>query len=185
MPDGDLPDRLARRLRNLRVGAGLTLADLGRKSGLSRATLSRIENGEVSPTAESLARLCAVFQITMSRLLAEVEAPFTALIQAGDQPVWIDPASGFHRRSVSPPAPDLPGEVIAARLPPGAVLDYPVPPAPGVAHHLVLRHGGLSLHVDGQVHVLTPGDCLRYRLTGPSRFAACPADGAHYDLFMV
>jgi len=52
---------LADHLRMLRVDRDLTLQELAAKSGVSRATLSRIENAEVSPTAESLGRLASAF----------------------------------------------------------------------------------------------------------------------------
>ena len=60
---------LAEHLRTLRVDRGLTLQELAAKSGLSRATLSRIENGEVSPTAETLGRLASAFAVPISQLL--------------------------------------------------------------------------------------------------------------------
>ncbi len=62
--------RLAQRLRELRMERSWSLEELATKSGVSRATLSRIENNEVSPTAAVLGRLCAAFELTLSRLLA-------------------------------------------------------------------------------------------------------------------
>ena len=49
--------RLAQRLRELRLKRSWSLEELATKSGVSRATLSRIENNEVSPTAAVLATL--------------------------------------------------------------------------------------------------------------------------------
>ena len=50
--------RLAQRLRELRHERGWSLDELAARSGVSRATLSRLENNEVSPTAAVLGRLC-------------------------------------------------------------------------------------------------------------------------------
>ncbi|MEN3754975.1 helix-turn-helix transcriptional regulator [Mangrovibacter sp. SLW1] len=61
---------LAISLRNLRVARGLTLQQLSEHCGVSRASLSRIENGEVSPTADTLGRLASTYSLTISQLLA-------------------------------------------------------------------------------------------------------------------
>ena len=58
---------LAEHLRGLRERHGLTLATLADRSTVSRATLSRIENAETSPTAETLGRLAAVYAELLAR----------------------------------------------------------------------------------------------------------------------
>ena len=111
----DIDERIAARLKALRTERGWSLEDVAGRSGVSRATLSRLENAEVSGTAATLGRLCAAYGITMSRLISLAEADFRPLLRRADQPVWIDPDSGYHRRAVSPPAASLGGEVIEAR----------------------------------------------------------------------
>ena len=173
---------LARRLRALRLERRWTLDDLAARSGVSRASLSRVENSEVSATAAVLGRLCAAFGLTMSRLLAEVERDLPALIPPERQPVWIDPETGFRRRSLSPPAPDFECELIACELPAGSGISYPASPRPGLEHHLFLQDGALDLTIQGEVHRLKAGDCLRYRLYGASAFKATGERPARYIL---
>lgn len=181
----DLTPRLADRLRRLRQEAGWSLETLAKRSGVSRATLSRMENAEVSPSAEALGKLCAAYRMPMSRLIQMVEQDFAALVPADAQTVWHDPATGFARRSVSPPAEALRGEVIAGTLPADARIAYDTPPVDGLEHHLVMQSGSLTLTVDGTDHLLRPGDCLRYRLHGPTVFQAAADAPAHYLLFLV
>ncbi|WP_372072701.1 XRE family transcriptional regulator [Tistrella mobilis] len=184
----DIPsidDRLARRLKGLRLAAGWSLDDLAARAGISRASLSRIENAEVSATAAVLGRLAAAHGLPMSRLIALAEEDFAARLRPADQPVWTDPATGFRRRQLSPPAATLGGEVLDCALPPATRIDYDRPPRPGLEHHLVLMTGRLRVTVEGAPHDLEPGDCLRYRLHGASRFETTPAEGARYHLFIL
>jgi transcriptional regulator with XRE-family HTH domain len=181
----DLTTRLAGRLRRLRQERGLSLDQLAERSGVSRASLSRLENAEVSPTAEVLGKLCAAHGLTASRLMAMAEEAFAPLVAPQAQPVWTDPATGYERRSVSPPAAGLSGEVLRCRLPPGARIAYPQSPVDGLEHHLVMVEGRLDIEVEGTAHRLSPGDCLRYRLHGATVFRADPAAGATYFLFLV
>ncbi len=179
-----LDRRIADRLRTLRAERGLSLEALASLSGVSRATLSRLENAEVSGTAAVLGRLCAAYGITLSRLMFEAEDDFSALVRHADQPVWVDAGTGYRRRSVSPPSPRLSGEALDCMLPPGTLIDYPAPPRPGLEHHLVLLEGALAVTLGAVRHALSPGDCLRYQLHGSSRFETGEA-AARYLLFMV
>ncbi|MEH6631177.1 MAG: XRE family transcriptional regulator [Halopseudomonas aestusnigri] len=177
--------RLAERLKVLRTGRGWSLEDLAGRSAISRATLSRMEKCEVSPTAAVLGRLCKAYGLTMSRLMAMIEADHQPLVVKSEQPVWRDDATGFERRSVSPPAENLSCEVLECRLLPGAEIDYPGPAKKGLEHHLVLREGGLEITLEGIVHILNPGDCLRYKLHGANSFRADQKLGARYLLVVL
>ena len=175
---------LAERLRALRRARSWSLDELSTLSGVSRASLSRIENGEVSPTASVLGRLAGAHRTTVSRLLADIEGDAPALVRQGEQSEWVDPVTGFRRRSVSPPSLSFDCEVLSCELPAGARIDYPLPPHLGLEHHLYLMDGVLELAIEGTAHRLLPGDCLRYKLTGPSRFAATGRRAARYILVL-
>jgi transcriptional regulator with XRE-family HTH domain len=179
-------DRLiAQRLKDLRAERGWSLDELARRSNVSRATLSRLENAEVSPTTSVLGKLCAAYGLTMSRLMHMVEDDFAPLIRRSMQPVWIDQGIGFRRRSVSPPAQALAGEVLECELEPGTHITYGRPPRSGLEHHLFLIEGQLEVSIDEQTYDLRPGDCLRYQLFGSSAFATPEQCGARYVLFIL
>lgn len=177
--------RVARRLAALRAARGWTLETLAERSSISRASLSRIERGELSPTATMLNALCAQYGWTISRLMAEAENGPPSLVPAGDQVTWQDPATGYVRRAVSPPHPRLRGELIEVSIPPGAVVSYDVSPMPGLEHHLWMLDGSLDLEVEGSLLRLNKGDCARYVLSGPSRFTSRGRRAARYILSMV
>lgn len=184
-PAADFDRRIAQHLRALRVERGWSLDNLAQRSGVSRATLSRLENADVSATASVLGRLSAAYGMTASRLLRMVEDDVAALVPRTGQSVWTDPETGFERRSVSPPSAAFAGEVIEGRIPPRVRIAYEHPPRPGLEHHIVLLDGALTVTVDGSRHTLAPGDCLRYRLHGASLFETDPDRAAHYLIFMV
>jgi transcriptional regulator with XRE-family HTH domain len=176
---------IAECLRSLRSERGLSLDELAKRSNVSRATLSRLENAEVSPTTSVLGKLCAAYGLTLSRLMHLVEGEFAPVVRRSAQPVWSDASVGFVRRSLSPPARTLAGEVLECVLEPGTRIAYDETPRPGLEHHLVLVEGALAVTVGGATHALKPGDCLRYQLFGPSAFVTPKRTGARYMLFMV
>jgi transcriptional regulator with XRE-family HTH domain len=177
--------RLGARLAELRAQHGWSLGELAERSGVSRSTLSRAERAEISPTASLLNRLCGVYGRTMSQLLSEVEAAPALLIRAAEQPVWEDRASGFVRRSVSPPHTGLRGELVEGRLRAGADLAYDRPPVPGLEQHIWVLEGALQVTAQDVEHDLDAGDCLRLRVWGPTRFRCPGPEDVRYVLAVV
>ncbi|PKW11304.1 transcriptional regulator, XRE family with cupin sensor [Streptomyces sp. 1222.5] len=184
--DPDAVDvRIGARLAALRAQHGWSLGELAERSGVSRSTLSRAERAETSPTAALLNRLCQVYGRTMSQLLSEVEAGPVPLVRAAEQQVWEDRASGFVRRSVSPPHAGLRGELVEGRLAPGADIAYDRPPVPGLEQHLWVLDGTLEVTDGERAHRLGTGDCLRMRVHGPTRFRCAGPGTARYVLAVV
>jgi transcriptional regulator with XRE-family HTH domain len=177
-------DALAEHLRSLRMKRGLTLQDLAISSGVSRATLSRIENNEVSPTAETLGRLASAFALPLSQLLTPLEPDYAPLLRRADQTIWMDREKGFIRRILSPPSGRLKLEIIECEIAPNQRIVYDSPAFPGHEHHLVVLAGPLTLIVNDVQYELSEGDCLRYQLRGASSFATGD-EPAHYIIAMA
>lgn len=66
-----LTSPLAKRIRGLREGAGISQARLAKLVFVSRQTVINWEKGRTLPDAESLKRLSAAFGITLDALLDE------------------------------------------------------------------------------------------------------------------
>jgi DNA-binding XRE family transcriptional regulator len=63
--------RLGARLRELRVQAGLTQAELARRTGIHRPNIARVEAGRHTPSLETLARLASAIGVPTTTVLAE------------------------------------------------------------------------------------------------------------------
>lgn len=176
---------LAKRLKALRTEHDWSLDKLAELSGVSRATLSRIEKNEVSPTALILDKLCGVFDITLSRLMLMIESPATTHIKRDLQTQWEDKSLGFKRRNISPPADSFSGEMLECELSSGAIIHYDAPAKPGLEHHLFMLSGTLELSLDGVKYTLNTGDCLRYKLQGCNTFKTLNDLTVRYILVLI
>jgi transcriptional regulator with XRE-family HTH domain len=183
--DQDIERRIAQRLAQLRAERGWSLEALAERTGISRATLSRLERSELSPTASMLGKLCTTYGWTLSRLMAEAETRLPNLVRAAEQLAWKDPESVYRRRVVSPPAPGLRAELVEVHMPAGASVSFDASPIAGLEHHLWMLAGSLSLEVEGSLYRLRAGDCLRYVLAGPTRFQNTGKREARYVVAMV
>jgi transcriptional regulator with XRE-family HTH domain len=155
----DLEARLAERLKFERQARRWSIGELAERSGVSKAMISKMERGEVSPTAALLGRISGAYGLTLSTLLSRVEVQLQALSRAVAQEEWIDRETGYRRTAVSPPhAPII--EIVRGNLPPGAKIDYPASTYTFIEQQILVLSGVLSF-LDGQKYYeLGPGDCL-------------------------
>jgi transcriptional regulator with XRE-family HTH domain len=157
----DSGSRIARRLRLEREMRAWSLADLAERSGVSKATISKIEREEVSPTAVILVRLAGAFDLTLAGLLLRAEGEGKRLSRAADQPVWRDPETGYLRKQVFC-RPDHPVEVVRVELPAGQRVVLPASSYAHIRQAVWVRAGDLVIEDGGDRHVLGAGDCLGF-----------------------
>ena len=80
-PSGHLEDVIAMRVRELRLAKGISLAELARLTGMSKAMLSKIENAQTSCSLSSLARLADALAVPVTALgwATMTPPPFTPM----------------------------------------------------------------------------------------------------------
>ena len=76
---------IGRELRALRLRQGLTVAELGQKSGLSAGMLSKIENGQASPSLTTLQALASSLSVALTAFFRGFEETRPAIhVKAGE-----------------------------------------------------------------------------------------------------
>lgn len=80
-PGGQLEGVIALRVRELRLAKGISLAELARLAGMSKAMLSKIENAQTSCSLSTLGRVAEALAVPVTALFrgldAEREAVYT------------------------------------------------------------------------------------------------------------
>ncbi len=166
----DTGARIAQRVRLERDARGWSLADLAARSGVAKATISKIERDETSPTATILVRLAGAFDLTLAGLLLRAEGAAGRLSRAADQPLWRDPDSGYLRRQLFL-RPDHPVELVAVEMPAGGRVVMPASSYAHIRQVVWVRAGELTLTEGGQTQRLGPGDALGFGPPSDAVFA--------------
>jgi transcriptional regulator with XRE-family HTH domain len=95
---------LARNIKALREGKGMSLGDLERTSGVSKGYLSQMEAGKASnPSLESLRKIAAALEVQISDLLGETKEIATDRLPRGLREFIEQAAAGGLRLT----APDI------------------------------------------------------------------------------
>ncbi|MEV0341853.1 XRE family transcriptional regulator [Nocardia sp. NPDC050713] len=158
---------VARNVRRYRVERSMSLGELARRSGLSKQTLSKIEQGVGNPTVETLSQLGAALDVTARRLLTEWGTP-VYLQRAGDGQ-WVE-GDQWSERMLDETYGSGYVRTLILRLERVSGEPEPIEPhAPGTLHHIYvitgkLRTGPLNDTVD-----LAAGDFVRFPGDVPHR----------------
>ncbi|MEU1548395.1 XRE family transcriptional regulator [Nocardia sp. NPDC005745] len=151
---------VARNVRRYRMERAMSLGDLARRSGLSKQTLSKIEQGIGNPTVETLSQLATALDVSTRRLLTEWGTP--VYVQRNTDSIWTD-HDGRAERMLDDTYGSGHVRTLVLRLERGTTDPHPIEPyPPGTLHHIYvitgkLRTGPLDDTVD-----LTAGDFVRF-----------------------
>src|ERR1700750_2844486 len=162
--------RIARRLPLERGSRGWSLADLAERSGVSRATISKIERAEVSPTAVVLVRIASAFDLTLAGLMLRAEGQGERRSRAAEQPVWRDPETGYLRKQVFS-RPDNPVELVRVELPARQRVTLSASSYAHIRQLVWVQSGSLVITEGGERHALAAGDCLGFGAPVDTTFA--------------
>jgi transcriptional regulator with XRE-family HTH domain len=157
----DPTGQIASRLRLERNARDWSQGDLARRSGVSKAMISKIEREEVSPTAVILVRLAAAFDLTLAGLLVRAEGQGDRVSRAAEQPIWRDPGTGYLRRQVFN-RPDHPLELVKVEMPPGQSVTLPASSYVRIRQAVWVLVGELVVATSRERHALCAGDCLGF-----------------------
>lgn len=152
---------LSRRIRLEREARGWSQAHLAGASGVSKAAISKIERGEMSPTASTLVRLAGAFGLTLAGLLLKAEQDASNLSPVAEQPRWRDPDSGYTRQQVFM-RPHHPVELVKVTLPAGASVTMPQESYTHIRQVVWVLEGELHLQENGLPYRLEAGDALGF-----------------------
>ena len=180
-----LTEHIARRVRELRSAAGLSLDDLAGRCGVSRSMISLIERGESSPTAVVLEKLAVGLGVSLASLFDASRPGADPLSRRATQREWRDPASGYVRRNVSPAGFDSPIQIVEVNFPPGARVAYESGPRqPRLWQQVWVLQGRIELTLGEQRHTLDTGDFLAMQLDQPLSYHNPTRQPARYAVVL-
>jgi transcriptional regulator with XRE-family HTH domain len=155
------------RLRQLRKQKAMSARHVAGAAGVSAAYLSRLENGHVSPTVATLARLVEAMGETMATLFQEPPGPDEVVVRRGDRPLMR--SRGVLDSQVTPGwAKRL--EILESLVEPGQGSGERLHTHAGDEECVLVLEGELDLHLGAQRHHLEVGDSATFDCRSPHRW---------------
>lgn len=160
---------LAANLRRLRIARRLSLSELGRATGISKATLSSIENGRANPTVDTLSGLAGELRVSIAELLEEPPLGEIRIVRGAR--ARVGELDGIPQRDVD--ELDVDGELRVAELSlaAGQARELAAKPVGSRAHVFVLE-GRLIAGPVERITELTAGDYSSFPTDVPHVYEA-------------
>lgn len=163
------------RLRQLRERKSLTARQVAELAGLTPAYLSRLENGRISPTVATLAKLVAAMGETMAALFSDAPGPRDPVVRRGERNLVR--SRGVLDSQVTPWwAKQL--EVLESLVDPGQGSSGDLHTHAGDEECVLVLEGSLELFLGADRHHLEVGDSATFDCRTPHRWrnpSAAPA----------
>lgn len=161
---------IAAALRRERDRAGISLAELARRAGLAKSTLSQLEAGAGNPSIETLWSLGVALGVPFSRLV-EPQIPTVRVVRAGEGTRLRSDHSDFAAALLSAGAADVRRDLYVMELEPGRARQAEAH-VPGTVEHLVVAAGRIRTGPDADPVELGPGDYVTFPGDVPHRYLA-------------
>jgi transcriptional regulator with XRE-family HTH domain len=179
----ELGRRVAENLRQRRKARSMSLDDLARASGVSRAALSQIETHKSNPTVGVLWKIAVGLGIPFAELIGAPRSG-AAVLRRGDSQLLRSSDGRFESRPLTPagasPLVELYELRIAARSTHRSEAH-----APGTHEVVVVLTGQLRLHVDQEVYELAAGDSIAFAADRPHAYENPAGAEARYHNVIV
>ena len=154
-------DQVGARLRQIRTQRGATLVELSERTGISKSTLSRLENGQRRPSLELLLPLAQAYRVPLDEL---VGAP-----DVGDPRIRLKPRR-VKGRTVLPLTP--PGGIQAWKIVIPSTQSTPNPRRHEGYEWLYVLTGRMRLLLDDDDLVLGVGEAVEFDTSRPHWFGS-------------
>jgi transcriptional regulator with XRE-family HTH domain len=153
---------IGKNIRRLRERAGLTVTALAQKSQMTKSTLSKIENGQVSPPISTLLRIAEALEVTISEFFLEPEkSPLFVLTRKDQGRIITRDGSklGYSYEGLALEMKKKIGEPFLLTIRPGD--------PPGQFQHngqefVYMLSGQMEFTIGGEPLILNPGDSLYF-----------------------
>ncbi|MFB8170237.1 helix-turn-helix domain-containing protein [Kitasatospora purpeofusca] len=157
-------------IRRERERAGLSMAELARRAGIAKSTLSQLESGVGNPSVETLWALGVALDVPFSRLV-DPPRPVVRVVRAGEGPVTHSERADYAATLLASCPPNARRDIYRIEAEPGETRASD-PHMPGTVEHVLLGAGrALAGPTDAPVE-LGPGDYVSYPGDAPHVFRA-------------
>ncbi len=156
------------RVRELRLGRKMSQRGLARRSGISNATISLIESGKLNPSVAVLKSILDGLKMDLSAFFADEGVDPTPVVYRAGELLEIGQGKISYRQ-VGRVLAGRSVQILHERYAPGADTGRVSLQHDGEEGGVVVR-GQLELTVDGERHLLGPGDAYYFKSSRPHHF---------------
>jgi transcriptional regulator with XRE-family HTH domain len=161
---------LARNLKRRRLERAISLSELARSAGVSKATLSGLERGSGNPSVDTVWALARALNVPFGELFDERDDDEVKVRRIEAAQV-VTSERGFVGRKLLSRHGRGGIEVYVLDLERGAKRTA-APHSPGVIEHVIVVQGRAEVGPDAEASIIEEGDCISFLADRPHHYHA-------------
>ena len=155
------PVNVGERIRQLRLGLGMSVRTLAAKTGFSPSLISQAEHGQVTPSIGSLERIAMALGVSLGKFFAEPETSTVRLVRASLRPKLTSTWSPVSIEALAPLDEAGKLEPVMLTMAPGGRSGI-FPAAPGGEKFALVVEGEVTLTLGDEVYALRKADAITF-----------------------
>jgi transcriptional regulator with XRE-family HTH domain len=175
------PVNVGARIRQLRLGFGMSMRTLATKTGFSPSLISQVEHSQVTPSIGSLERIAVALGVSLGQFFAEPARSTVALVHASARPQLTSTWSPVSIEALGPLDGSGTLEPVMLTMVPGGRSGL-FPALPGGEKFALLVEGEVMLTLGDKVHSLRTGDAITFVPATPHHWENSSAGPSHVVL---
>jgi transcriptional regulator with XRE-family HTH domain len=171
------PVNVGERIRQLRLGLGLSVRTLAAKTGVSPSLISQVEHGHVTPSIGSLERVAMALEVSLGTFFADPEPNPAQPVRVNARQKLTSTWSWVSIEALRPMKGAGMLEPILLSMAPGGRSGTFLTVGAGEKFALVLD-GEVTLRLGDEEHGLRPGDAITFAAAMPHQLENTGAEPA-------
>jgi transcriptional regulator with XRE-family HTH domain len=155
------PVNVGERIRQLRLGLGMSVRALATQAGFSPSLISQVEHGQVTPSIGSLERIAMALGVSLGKFFAEPAPSTVGLVRASARQKLTSTWSPVSVEALAPLVGVGTLEPVMLTMAPGG-RSGKYPAAPGGEKFALIFAGEVTLTLGDEGHVLRHGDAITF-----------------------
>lgn len=165
---------IGRKLKNIRNKRNLSLDEVARLTGVSKAMLGQIERGQSNPTVSTLWRIATGLKVSFSLFVDENQDDLTIIDQYEISPI-IEDNNRMRLYPIFPFDANKGFEIFTIELDPGCN-HISTPHNDGVEEYVIVTEGQIEMNIDENKFKLYKGNSIRFMANKPHSYTNISKD---------
>lgn len=167
---GEMRQTVGAQIKRLRQARGMSVSELARQAGISKATLSKLEAGQGNPTMETVNAIALGLRLPLGDLILPM-IPSEPIVRSGTPQPAHTKQELLHRIGTGTLT-----ELWRLRIHPADGRIESPPHAPGTVEHILVERGPMLIGQVADPTRLDTGDFIIFAADVPHIYQACTAD---------
>ena len=170
---------IGNKLKDIRNKRNLSLDEVTKLTGVSKAMLGQIERGQSNPTVSTLWKIATGLKVSFSLFIEEKQDDLKVIDQSDISPI-IEDNNRMKLYPIFPFDANKGFEIFSIELEPGCN-HISTPHNDGVEEYIIVTEGEIEININDEIFILQKGSSIKFMANSPHTYKNVNQDRAIFQ----